>query len=173
MNRKISNIVLTGMPGSGKSTTGVILSKVLSRGFIDTDILIQTRFGCSLQEIVDTEGHMGLRAKEEEVLLSLECEDHVIATGGSAVYSDRAMARLRETGLLVFLDVDLNVLESRVRNAATRGLAARKDQGIADLYSERMPLYRRWADITVKSSRMSHEELCAEIICLCQGKTQH
>jgi shikimate kinase len=80
-----SNIVLIGMPGSGKSTVGVILAKLTSLSFLDTDVLIQTSERRPLQEIVDSQGYMALRAIEERILLGIDCKGHVIATGGSAV----------------------------------------------------------------------------------------
>ena len=109
-----SNIVLIGMPGSGKSTVGVILAKLTSLNFIDTDVLIQVSHGQTLQDIVDTSGHMALRRIEEKELLNLHVYNHVIATGGSAVYSPGAMKHLKSDGIAVFLDVDLPTLESRV-----------------------------------------------------------
>jgi shikimate kinase len=159
-----SNIVLIGMPGSGKSTVGVILAKLTSRDFIDTDVLIQTREQRALQEIVDREGYMALRRIEERILLALSCQDHIIATGGSAVYSHSAMERLRAGGVIVFLDADLATLRSRVRDFTTRGLAKRPDQTFADLFEERVALYVKYADITVNCSGLSHEEVCADII---------
>ena len=123
-----SNIVLIGMPGSGKSTVGVILAKMASLDFVDTDILIQRAAGKSLQEIVDADGYLVLRRIEEEVLLKLDCRDHVIATGGSAVYSPAAISHLKKDGVIVFLDVDIETLQSRIRNYETRGLAKRPDQ---------------------------------------------
>lgn len=159
-----SNIVLIGMPGSGKSTVGVILAKLTSRDFIDTDVLIQTREQRSLQEIVDREGYMALRRIEERILLALSCQDHVIATGGSAVYSHFAMERLRADGVIVFLDADLATLRARVRDFTTRGLAKRPDQTFEDLFEERVALYVKYADITVSCLGRSHEEVCADII---------
>jgi shikimate kinase len=158
------NIVLIGMPGSGKSTVGGILAKRTSRNFLDTDVLIQTREQRSLQEIVDTEGYMVLRRIEERIILALSCKDHVIATGGSAVYSHSAMELLRSDGIIVFLDADLATLRSRVRNFTTRGLAKRPDQTFADLFEERVALYQKYADITVSCSGLGHEEVCADII---------
>ena len=161
-----SNIVLIGMPGSGKSTIGVILAKLTSRSFLDTDVLIQTSEQRPLQEIVDSQGYMALRWIEERILLGIECKGHVIATGGSAVYSHPAMERLRSEGVIVFLDVDLPTLESRVRDLATRGLAKRPDQCFADLFAERVALYAMYAEITINCSRLTQEEACAGIIAM-------
>jgi shikimate kinase len=163
-----SNIVLIGMPGSGKSTVGVILAKLTSLSFLDTDVLIQTSERRPLQEIVDSQGYMALRAIEERILLGIQCQGHVIATGGSAVYSHPAMERLRSDGVIVFLDVDLPTLESRVRDFAGRGLAKRPEQSFADLFAERVALYKKYAEITVNCSLLSHEEVCAEIMAACK-----
>jgi shikimate kinase len=158
------NIVLIGMPGSGKSTVGVILAKQTSRSFVDTDVLIQTSEGRSLQDIVDKEGHMALRQIEERVLLGLNCRNHVIATGGSAVYSHAAMEHLKSNGIIVFLAVELPTLESRIHDVGTRGLAKRPDQTIADLFAERRILYTNYADVTVDCGDRSHEEVGAKVI---------
>jgi shikimate kinase len=164
MERTSSNLVLIGMPGSGKSTVGVILAKKTSRDFVDTDLLIQASQKRKLQDIVDNDGYAALRTIEERVLLNLCVCNHVIATGGSAVYSDRAMAHLKSDGLLVFLDVDLAVLESRIPDFSTRGLAKRPDQSLPELFDERFGLYTRHADITIRCGRLTQEEVCAKII---------
>ena len=152
------------MPGAGKSTVGVILAKLTSRNFIDTDVLIQIAQGRLLQDIVDMEGYMALRRTEEDILLSLRCDHHVIATGGSAVYSPAAMEHLKSNGIVVFLDVDLSTLESRVRDFDTRGLAKRPDQSFSNLFKERIILYRKYADVTIDCVGLSQEEVCAQII---------
>jgi len=159
-----SNIVLIGMPGAGKSTVGVILAKLTSRDFIDTDVLIQISQGRLLQDIVDKEGYMALRKIEENILLGLHCDHHVIATGGSAVYSPVAMEHLKSNGIIVFLDVDLPTLVSRIHDYDTRGLAKRPDQSLSDLFDERVILYRKYTDITVDCKDLSQEEVCAQII---------
>jgi shikimate kinase len=167
MNRSApekSNIVLIGMPGSGKSTVGVILAKLTSLSFLDTDVLIQTSERRPLQEIVDSQGYMALRAIEERILLGIQCQGCVIATGGSAVYSQPAMERLRADGVIVFLDVDLPTLESRVRDFSGRGLAKRPEQSFADLFDERVALYKRYAEIAINCTCLTHEEACAEIV---------
>ncbi len=172
MDQYQSNIVLIGMPGSGKSTAGIVLAKMISCGFVDTDILIQVSQGRSLQDIVNMEGYMVLRQIEERILLNLRCCNHVIATGGSAVYSYPAMKYLKSRGVIVFLEVDLPVLKSRIHNLETRGLAKRPDQTFADLYAERCNLYKKYADMTIECGDRNQEEVCAVIIDECGlGKT--
>jgi shikimate kinase len=164
MSGAASNIVLIGMPGAGKSTIGVILAKLTARNFVDTDVLIQISQGRKLQDIVDTEGQMSLRTIEEDILLGLNVHNHVVATGGSAVYSDAAMRHLKADGIVIFLDVDLTILKERIRNFETRGLAKRPDQTFSDLFQERMALYRKHADVTIDCNGLTHEAVCARII---------
>ncbi len=152
------------MPGSGKSTVGVILAKMTSRDFIDTDILIQLSEKRSLQNIIDSGGHMALRSIEERVLLNVEYDNHVIATGGSAAYSHAAMTHLQSIGKIFFLNADLPTLRSRIKNFDTRGLAKRPDQSFADLFNERLALYTQYADVTVTSSGFTQDEVCTKII---------
>jgi shikimate kinase len=159
-----SNLVLIGMPGSGKSTVGVILAKRTARDFVDTDVLIQTLQGRTLQDIVDTDGYLELRQIEEKVLLGLSVRNHVIATGGSAVYSEQAMQHLKADSILIFLDVDLDTLQSRVLDFSTRGLAKRPDQSFADLFAERFPLYTKHADITINCAGLNQEDVCVRIV---------
>ena len=168
-----SNIVLIGMPGSGKSTVGVILAKMASMDFIDTDILIQAAEGKSLQDIVDTDGHMALRKIEERALVGLDLHNHVIATGGSAVYSRTAMEHLRSIGFVVFLSVDLTALKSRVFNYETRGLAKRPDQTLEDLFDERSRLYMRYADVIVDCAELTQEGVCASIMRELRARKPH
>jgi len=158
------NISLIGMPGSGKSTVGVILAKAAAMAFVDTDIRIQQREGATLQEIVDARGHLALRRIEEEVILSLDLRGHVIATGGSAVYSPSAMAHLRHLGAVVYLETGLPTLRARLGEAAGRGIAKRPDQSIGDLYRERTPLYASAAHLTVACEGLSQEAVAEAVL---------
>lgn len=154
---------MIGMPGSGKSTVGVILAKMLTRPYLDSDILIQLKEKRSLQDIVDEDGYLVLRDIEEQVLLDIKCENHIVATGGSAAYSDLAMQHLRSNGIVIFLDASLDTLRSRIHNYETRGLAKRADQSFEDLFRERFELYTRYADIVIDSNDRTQDEVCDDI----------
>ncbi|MFQ5586400.1 MAG: shikimate kinase [Thermodesulfobacteriota bacterium] len=156
-----SNITLIGMPGAGKSTVGVIAAKYLSLGFIDTDVLIQVNRHKSLQQIIDESDHINLRRIEEEEILKLQVENHVIATGGSAVYSEAAMAHLLKISMVMFLKVEYEELEKRIHNFETRGIAKAKDQTFRELFNERQVLYNRYAEITVECDTLDQEEVAA------------
>jgi len=152
------------MPGAGKSTVGILLAKAAARDFIDTDVLIQAKSGRTLQDIVDTDGHLALRALEERILLDLQMQHHVIATGGSAPYSQRAMTHLKHNGIFIFLWVDPDTLLQRIGDFSGRGLAKRPDQSFAELYAEREALYERYADITINAAIGNHDQVCQLIL---------
>ena len=148
-----NNVILIGMPGAGKSTVGVLLAKRLGYDFVDTDLLIQVHQGEFLQETLDARGYLELRDIEEQVLLSLDITRTVVATGGSAVYSNRAMAKLGDSGVLVYLAAELDELKRRIDDYATRGIARRPDQNFEDLFAERTKLYSRHTQITVNAAQ--------------------
>jgi len=158
-----TSVVLIGMPGAGKSTVGVLLAKKIALDFTDTDLLIQTRHGHALQNIVDTQGYLALRKIEETVILSMNCDHQVIATGGSAVYSAAAMDYLKKHAVAVFLDVALEDIKKRVRDFDSRGIARRADQTFDDLFGERVPLYQKYADITIDCQNKNQDEIAEEI----------
>lgn len=143
------NVILIGMPGSGKSTVGVVLAKLLGLHFCDTDLVLQQHCGKKLQEIIRTEGDAAFFRHEEEVLAALDVQNTVIATGGSAVYSDRAMQHLKAGGKCVYLKVAADEIERRLANFSDRGVVIADGMTLADLYAERKPLYEKYADITV------------------------
>ena len=146
------NIILIGMPGSGKSTLGVQLAKSLGLHFIDTDLLIQSQQGQLLQSILDEQGYQALRKIEETALLDLKLNNDLVSTGGSAIYSDQAMQHLRALGKIVYLQVSFEEIKKRINNESSRGIAKPVGQTLADVYAERTPLYEKYADITVDNN---------------------
>ena len=165
-----SNLTLIGMPGAGKSTIGIILAKNLGFGFVDTDILIQINQQKTLQQIIDESDHLNLRAIEEREILKINIERHVIATGGSAAYSEKAMNHLCNISIIIFLEADYEVIEKRIHNFETRGIAKDKDQSFRELFEKRQILYKKYAEITVDCNDLDQEELARQIedslICL-------
>ena len=158
------NFVLIGMPGAGKSTLGVLLAKRTARDFVDTDVLLQARAGRSLQAILDADGIDAFRRIEEETVLSLQCRNTVIATGGSVVYGEAGMRHLRAAGVIVYFDVPLAVLEERLQDLPERGVVGLAGRPFADLYAERERLYRRWADVRVACGDAGHGETLARVL---------
>ena len=159
-----SNVILIGMSGAGKSTLGVLLAKALGKHFVDTDILIQQSTGKLLQEIIDGEGTARFLEIEEEILSSQALTNTVIATGGSAVYSDKAMKALKQNGIAVYLKVEFDALAKRLSNITTRGIVFKGSADLQAVYAERLPLYEQYADITVPSTDRDVESTLAEII---------
>lgn len=157
------NIILIGMPGAGKSTVGVLLAKRLGYNFVDTDLLLQTRQRGRLQEIIARVGMEKFKELEADTLCSLETTHSVVATGGSAVYSAPAMARLKALGLLVFIDIPLAELLTRVHDMDTRGLVIGPDTSYEQLYRERQPLYEKFAEVTIAGGGMTVEAVAAAI----------
>ena len=158
------NIVLIGMPGAGKSTCGVLLAKALSRGFLDTDVHIQAEEGRRLQEMIDARGTAEFCRLEERHVLSLSCSGCVIATGGSVVYSPAAMEHLSSSGVVIYLRLPLAALEKRLSDLEVRGVVMAPGQTLRELFAERSPLYRRYAEITIGCESLTHEEVVREII---------
>ena len=160
----MDNIILIGMPGSGKSTVGVLLAKMLGYSFIDSDLIIQQVEGRMLYEILRDEGIEYFAKVENSVNANLQAHRTVIATGGSAVYGEEAMKHLSSIGRVVYLKVSLAELERRVRNFETRGIMRDEGQTLADIYAERAPLYEKYADITVSCTRGSLQKNAEKII---------
>ena len=156
-----SNIVMIGMPGAGKSTVGVVLAKTMGMDFVDVDLVICRRNGGNLQSIVDSHSLEDFLRLEAEAALSLDCEGSVIATGGSMVYSEDAMAHLKSIGTIVYLKAELGELEARIHNLTTRGIAFKPGETLADIYKGRVPLYEKWADITVETGKGDRIETVA------------
>lgn len=167
---KSDNIVLIGMPASGKSTVGVILAKLLGYDFIDADLLIQRREGRLLSEIIRDEGLDGFLAIENDVCRCINASHAVIATGGSAVYGEEAMRHLREIGWIVWLNADFETIRGRLSDIRGRGVVLRDGQTLEALYEERAILYRRWADLTVNEDGQGLEVTVEAVRRALEGK---
>ena len=145
----MDNIILIGMPGSGKSTVGVVLAKAMGLRFLDVDLLIQEREGALLQRLIDSRGVERFLDLERDAIRALDCRGTVIAPGGSCVCREESIAHMRRLGTVVYLKLSLEEVTGRIRNLASRGIALQPGQTLADVYQYRAPLYERCAHITV------------------------
>lgn len=152
------NIILIGMPAVGKSTIGVILAKVLGYTFIDSDLVIQNKENRLLKDIIAEEGVEGFLEIENRINASLQTEKAVISTGGSAIYGEEAMRHFQDMGTIIYLSINFDVLSERLVDIHNRGVVIRGGQTVRDLYEERVPLYKKYADITVDVSHAGISE---------------
>lgn len=160
------NIVLIGMPGVGKSTVGVILAKVLGYQFIDADLVIQKRENRLLHEIISEEGLDGFFKAEENanVYIAQNEEKSIVATGGSVVYCEKAMQELKKTGRVIYLELEYDQLKKRLGNLKGRGVVLKDGQDLRGLYEERIPLYEKYADLTVNEKNLDVEQTLQKIV---------
>ncbi len=140
------NIILIGMAGTGKTTLGRELSRQLSWAHVDTDYLLESWWGVTLQALHDWLGRDNFLLAEEQMLLRLNVHRCVISTGGSVVYREEGMRALKKTGTVIELYADMPTVRERVQNVHCRGLAINSGQTLEDLYNERRPLYAAYAD---------------------------
>ena len=160
----MKNVVMVGMPVSGKSTIGVILAKSLGFDFVDTDLVICKREGKKLQEIIDTEGLEKFLEIEQQVGEEISPVNSVVATGGSMILSDEAMKNLKKDGIVVYVEVPLEILKKRITNMKTRGIAFKKGETLEDIFRVRTPLYEKYADITITADENTVPEDCVNQI---------
>lgn len=152
-----TNIVMVGMPGAGKSTVGVILAKVLNKDFVDSDLVIQKETGKRLKTLIEENGIDGFNRIEDEINASIDVVNSIIATGGSAVYGERAMNHLKEEGVVLYLRLSYRDLQERLGDLDERGVVHRPGQTLLDLYEERCALYEKYADIIIDEDDMDIE----------------
>lgn len=151
------NIILIGMPGAGKSTLGIVLAKIMNYRFVDADLVIQQQCDKTLQKLIDACGPDGFIEVENEILRDMEADHTVIATGGSAVYSDEAMRHLASIGRVVYLKISYDQLLHRLSDLQERGVVLKGGIGMSlrELYDERKPLYEQYAEVTVDVDDLS------------------
>lgn len=159
----MNNVILIGMPGSGKSTIGVVLAKILGYEFLDSDLVIQKREKRRLSEIIESEGSDGFLKIENSVNCSLNPEQTVIATGGSAIYGTEAMNHLGQIGTIIYLKLEYDELERRLGDLKNRGVVLKEGQTLLDLYQERVPLYEKYAHITIDEKGKDIQDIAIEI----------
>ena len=159
----MKNIILIGMPGSGKSTAGIILAKVLQMDFIDSDLLIQKEEGRLLKDIIESEGIDGFISIENRINLNIKAENTVIATGGSACYGKEAMEHFMETGIVVYLKCSYEEIALRLSDLKERGVVLREGQDLRGLYDERTPLYERYSHFSITENGWAVGEIVNDI----------
>ena len=157
------NIILIGMPGAGKSTVGVVLAKRRGCRFLDSDLLIQEKYDALLHDLNTKYGTEGFLKIEEEVNASIHVKQTVIATGGSVVYGRTAMEHLGKIGTVVYLKLSCETIKDRLGDLNERGVTLRQGQTLEDLYAERIPLYEKYADVTVDCEKKSIREIVSEL----------
>ena len=160
----MNNIILIGMSGVGKSTLGSMLAEKLNYNFIDTDILIQEKVGQPLPQIIKEKGIDYILQIENEINSNIKVENSVISTGGSVIYGKQAMQNLKNIGKIIYLKQDFEIINERIENIEERGIIIRKNQTLEELYDERVPLYEKYADITIDEKDFSIEETLQEIL---------
>lgn len=163
LKKKEGNLILIGMPGAGKSTVGVVLAKNKGLRFLDSDLCIQEEQNRLLHEIIAQDGLDGFLEIENKVNASLQAKKSVIATGGSVVYGKEAMEHLSDIGTVIYLQLPYEAIKERLGDLTKRGVALKKGQSLKDLYEERIPLYEKYADITVDCYQKEIRQIVAEI----------
>lgn len=153
------NIVLIGMPSCGKSTVGVVLAKAMGYRFVDSDLVIQERTGKLLSEIIEEQGLLAFNQIENDVNASLRYHKAVIATGGSVIYGEEAMEHLRSIGIVVYIELPIEILQERIGDLNARGVSIKEGQTFEELFLERKPLYEKYADITISGADLSIREI--------------
>ena len=162
MNKE--NIILIGMPGSGKSTCGVLAAKALLKNFFDTDLLFQGLEEKRLQDIIDDDGIEYFLSAEERAILSLDINATVVATGGSVVYSDKSMEHLKKSGKVIYLHLSYDTMVNRIKNITTRGVVVKEGDSLEDMYNERLPMYQKWADVVINCDNNTVEQTVEKIV---------
>jgi len=158
------NITFIGMPGAGKSCMGRIVSRKFKMKIIDGDKLIESNVGVPLQDIIDEKGLDYFKKLEEETLLSIDEDNVIISPGGSAIYYENVMKRFKENGIIVYLFISKKTLKERLGDFSKRGVVLEEGKTLDDLYDEREPLLRKYADIIVSCDGKAYSKYQADLL---------
>ncbi len=162
-NQEQKGVILTGMPGSGKSTIGKLLSEQTGLPFLDTDALIEAGESKRLAEIISEHTAQGFRTIESSYVQSIQSAGSIISTGGSVCYSGDAMQHLGTLGTIVWLDVAPEILEQRFSDAFERGVLIEPGTSLTDLYASRFPLYEKYAELKIDATLLTPTEVVSQI----------
>lgn len=165
----MKNIVLIGMPGCGKSTCGVLAAKALCMDFWDTDLILQKNEKMPLQEIINKKGNDYFSEAEERTVCAFSFQNAVVATGGSVVYSEKAMEHLKENAMVIYLKIGFETMERRISNMESRGILLRAGETLEEMFCERQSLYERYADRTIDCDQLEIEQTVSELVKLYFG----
>lgn len=158
------NLIFIGMPAAGKSTIGVVVAKRLGMRFLDTDLLIQEQEGMLLREIIRKVGEEGFQQIENQVNRDVQTENSVISPGGSVVYCEEAMQHFKENGTVVYLQISYETIRRMIKDPKKRGVLLRPGQSLKDLYEERIPLFEKYADLTVCEDGLPIEQTIEAVL---------
>lgn len=173
MTKCTENVVLIGMPGAGKSTLGVVMAKIMGYDFMDADLVIQHAKGKKLHELIDELGAEGFLAVENDILSQIETDEPtIIATGGSAIYSDEAMRHLAQIGTIVYLHISFDELKVRLGDLHERGVVMKggAGMGLQGLYDERFPLYEKYGQVVVDVNGLSITDAARKVAVALSGE---
>lgn len=165
----MKNIILVGMPGCGKSTLGVILAKKINYGYIDSDSVIVALQGKLLPDLIEELGNEAFLDLEARVISSITAQRCVISTGGSAIYREDVIKKMKENGVVIYLKISFEEVEKRLGDLKERGVVLKKGFSLRDLYEERDPLYEKSADIVVELDGSSIEKNAEKLIRAVKG----
>lgn len=160
---KNNSIILIGMAGVGKSTSGKLLAEALGFEFVDVDLLLANQNKKTLQELLDALGDDGFLQMEKQVMDCLELARRVIAPGGSIIYNRDLMERLKQKAILVYLKDGLENIAKREKERGTGGIIGVKTKTFKEVFAEREPLYEKYADIVIEVFGKSPEQIAEEI----------
>lgn len=155
-----ANLVLTGMPGCGKSTIGALAAKLLARSFVDTDKLVVAKAAISIPEIFERFGEARFRELERQVAEELSaCSGLVIATGGGTIVQNGAPEIFRRNGVICYLRRPLDLLQTAHGRPLSQTKAA-----VKKLYELRREKYERAADFTIDNVGAAPEAVARLVV---------